>query len=253
MEQLEAPIHCRHCGNIGICQVRASYTYEIDVNGVPDDTGYVNNSQDEQRMWFLFQCTACSRPILAECVIPEQEKFGEVPEVFKYGIQYSEIKPDFPVILFDEHSPNERILYPQKETGKDDWIDWLPSGVERAYRSALKVQTVDAEAFAIMVGRTLEEICDSEKATGNRLVDKIKSLANSGRIPQVLADMFTQLRLLRNLAAHADTSGYTVTERDVPIIREFLDAILEYLYIAKRKIDDLERRIKGEEPMSWII
>ena len=78
------------------------------------------------------------------------------------------------------------------------------------------------------------------------MVDKIKSLANSGRIPQVLADIFTQLRLLRNLAAHADKSDYTVTESDVPIIREFIDAILEYLYIVRWKIDYLEKQIKGE-------
>lgn len=252
MEQLESPIRCGHCGNVGICQVKASYTYEIEVNGIPDDYGYVNDSQDEQRMWFLFQCTACSRPILAECIVPERKKFGEVPEVFRRGIQYSEIKPDFPVILFDDHSPNERILYPQNEAVKGDWTWVLPDGVRHTYQAALKVQSVDAEAFAIMVGRTLEEICSAEKATGNRLVDKIKSLANAGRIPQVLADMFTQLRLLRNLAAHADKSDYTVTEKDVSIIREFIDAILEYLYIVRWKIDYLEKQMKGE-PMFEIL
>jgi hypothetical protein len=169
MEQLEAAIHCRHCGNIGICRVKASYTYEIEVCRVPDDDFYPKDDEHEQRMWFLFQCTACSRPILAECVIPDRKKFGEIPEIFRHDIQYSELKPGFPVILFDEFSRDERILYPQNETNKDDWTWVLPAEVQRAYQSALKVQNVDAEAFAIMVGRTLEEICNAEKATGKRL------------------------------------------------------------------------------------
>src|ERR1700730_4199390 len=156
MERLEAPIHCRHCGNVGICRVKASYTFEINVSRVPDDYDYPPDDEYEQRMWFLFQCTACSRPILAECVIPDRKNFGETPEVFRHDIQHTEAKQDFPVILFDEFSPNERILYPQKENTEDDWTWVLPGRVRRAYQSALKVQSVNAEAFAIMIGRTLE-------------------------------------------------------------------------------------------------
>ncbi len=69
MEQLEATIMCGHCGNVGNCKVKASYTYDILAEGA---------DEHEQRMWFLFQCPACSRPILAECVIvvEEKENFG---------------------------------------------------------------------------------------------------------------------------------------------------------------------------------
>ncbi len=130
------------------------------------------------------------------------------------------------------------------KTIKNQWM--LPHKVSQAYRAALRVQKVDAGAFAIMVGRTLEEICYHEKAKGKVLADKIKSLADTGRIPQVLADMVAQLRLLRNLAAHATEEDYMVKEEDVPIIREFIDAILEYLYIAPMKITHLRDRINGK-------
>jgi len=94
-----------------------------------------------------------------------------------------------------------------------------------------------------MIGRTLEVICHHEKAKGRVLADKIKDLADSGRIPQILASMAGQLRLIRNLAIHADEDSYEVKEKDVPIIHEFVDAILEYLYIAPAKIAQLQKRI----------
>lgn len=240
MEQLEAMIKCGHCGNVGNCRVQAKYTYEILVEA---------SHEYDQRMWFLFQCPACSRPILGECAIVDREKFGELPEVFKCDLQYANGMagkagdPAAPM-LFQEFSSSNKILYPQDKTIEYQWM--LPSGVYHAYHAALRVQKADARAFAIMVGRTLEEICRHEKVRGNVLADKIKSLADSMRIPQVLADMFTQLRLLRNLAAHANEDDYIIREEDVPIIREFIDAILEYLYIAPMKISHLQDRISGK-------
>ena len=71
------------------------------------------------------------------------------------------------------------------------------------------------------------------------LAERLKNLANSGRIPQTLAEMAQQLRLLRNLGAHDDE----VTEEDVPIILDFLEAILEYLYVAPAKIAAVQARL----------
>ena len=240
MEQLEATIKCGHCGNVGNCKVQASYTFEILVEA----TG-----EYDQRMWFLFQCPACSRPILSECVIVEREKFGELPEVFKGDFHFAagyagRVGDPAGPMLFEEFSSGNKILYPQDKTIEHQWV--LPYRVSLAYNAALRVQKADPGAFAIMVGRTLEEICRHEKAKGKVLADKIKSLADSGRMPQVLAEMIEQLRLLRNLAAHANEDDYVVEEEDVPIIREFIDAILEYLYIAPTKITHLQDRISGK-------
>lgn len=238
MEQLEVPIKCGHCGNVGSCKVRASYTFEILVEAT---------SEYDQRMWFLFQCPACSRPILGECIIVEKEKLGELPKIF--GLHFAngntgKVGDPVQPILFEEFSDDNKILYPRDKALEYQWR--VPYRVSLAYTAALKVQKADAGAFAIMVGRTLEEICHHEKAKGKVLADKIKSLADSGRIPQVLADMLAQLRLLRNLAAHANEDNYIVKEDDVPIIREFIDAVLEYLYIAQAKITDLQDRINGK-------
>lgn len=240
MEQLEAMIKCGHCGNVGNCKVQATYTYEILVEAA---------GEYDQRMWFLFQCPACSRPILGECVIVDREKFGELSEVFKCDLHFAGGRagragdPAGPM-LFEEFSSSNKILYPQDKTIESGWM--LPYKVSLAYSAALRVQKADPGAFAIMVGRTLEEICRHEKAEGKVLADQIKSLADSERIPHVLADMIAQLRLLRNLAAHANEDDYVVKEEDLPIIREFIDAILEYLYIAPKKITHLQDRISGK-------
>lgn len=55
--------------------------------------------------------------------------------------------------------------------------------------------------------------------------------------------MADQIRLIRNFGAHAD-AGYSVTREDIPVMLDFLDAILEYLYIAPTS----SRECKG----SWI-
>lgn len=75
------------------------------------------------------------------------------------------------------------------------------------------------------------------------MAQKLDDLAKSGRIPTILAEMAQQVRLLRNLAAH--DAEDEVTEKDVPIIMEFLEAILEYLYVAPAKIEAVQKRLKS--------
>ena len=58
--------------------------------------------------------------------------------------------------------------------------------------------------------------------------------------------MAHQIRLICNIGAHDAEDD--VTEEDVPIILDFLEAILEYLYIAHAKIEALQARLaKADE------
>jgi hypothetical protein len=58
----------------------------------------------------------------------------------------------------------------------------------------------------------------------------------------VLAEMAQQLKELRNLGAH--DAEDEVTNEDVPTIISFLEAILEYLYVAPAKIAVVRARLK---------
>src|SRR5258708_24080245 len=54
--------------------------------------------------------------------------------------------------------------------------------------------------------------------------------------------MAHQLRHIRNFGAHADIS-YQVTEQDIPVLLEFLNAILEYLYVTRDKLTRVQKRL----------
>src|SRR5712691_5533290 len=138
-----------------------------------------------------------------------------------------------------QHSNYKRkVLYPISRPELPN----LPVKIEKAYRAALKVQKVEPNACAVLVGRTLEAACNHEKAPGRVLAEKLTYLANAGRIPQTLAEMAHHLKELRNLGAH--DAEDTVTEEDVPIILDFLEAILEYLYVAPAKVAAVQARLK---------
>lgn len=63
-------------------------------------------------------------------------------------------------------------------------------------------------ASAIMVRRTLEEICDEEVAEGGNLKSRIKDLRGQITVPDELLEGMQDLRLLGNDAAHIEAWTY---------------------------------------------
>jgi hypothetical protein len=72
-------------------------------------------------------------------------------------------------------------------------------------------------------------------------MQKLNDLAVSGRMPQTLAQMGQQLRVIRNMGAH--DAEDEVTADDIPIILDLIEAILEYLYVAPAKIAAAQNRL----------
>ena len=157
---------------------------------------------------FLLECNTCSKPTLIEVNTDE--------------------------VLVDVY---QSILYPPAPTSLTN----LPQKIEKAYLAAIKVKNIEPNACAVLVGRTLEAACNHEQAQGRSLAQKLNYLAQNGRIPNTLAEMARHLKELRNLGAH--DAEDEVTEQDVPIILDFLEAILEYLYVAPAKIEAVRARL----------
>ncbi|MGZ3644246.1 MAG: DUF4145 domain-containing protein [Ktedonobacteraceae bacterium] len=132
---------------------------------------------------------------------------------------------------------HEKLLYPSTDIPLTN----IPQKIDRAYTAAIKVKNIEPNACAVLVGRTLEAACNHEQAQGRTLAQKLNYLAENGRIPNTLAEMARQLKELRNLGAH--DAEDEVTEQDVPIILDFLEAILEYLYVAPAKIEAVRTRL----------
>ncbi|SRR6266849_2422103 len=227
MEALTLFERCGHCGNTGHYKIVAKHEYSHD----EDET---------HRKWFLLQCSTCSEPTLAKCIEFISDPFDAYP--FTSPGHYVTSDGKIHHVFSDGTIRIEEVLFPIDMIKKHKYI--IPNEVKRAYDAALKVQQIEPNAFAVLIGRNLEVICSCEHANGKTLAEKIKDLSNKGRIPQSLNEMAGQLRQLRNLAAHAAEDE--VTDKDTPVIREFVDAILEYLYIAPSKIANLQARLDNK-------
>lgn len=130
------------------------------------------------------------------------------------------------------------VLYPTPARE----VEGLPEDVAKAYKAARAVRMIDANAFAVLLGRVLELICLDRKAEGKDLSEQLKDLASKGEIPGPLADMAHQLRFLRNVGAHATLGELTTSE--VPILDDLCSAILEYVYTAPHRVEKVANRIK---------
>ena len=209
---------CNHCGNFTLIDVLWEETHNTtweETHNPKDELNFFTFDQGTMKLR-LSRCIVCSEITLKE-VLNYEDKFGDF---------YSE----------------EKIYYPITKTFSNN----LPSTVNRAYWTALKVKPIDPNAFAVSVGRTLEAAYNHERAQGRNLTQKLDFLVQNGRIPKTLAEMAKQLKELRNLGAHDDEDE--VTEEDIPIILEFLEAILEYLYVAPAKIEAVRTRLKRSTP-----
>jgi hypothetical protein len=107
---------------------------------------------------------------------------------------------------------------------------YLPYSVQKAYEAALKARSIDANAYAILLGRMLEAVCEDRKAKGKDLYDKLVVLAEKGEIPNNLVGVAHELRKLRNVGVHEPLGG--LSKDEIPILDDLSRAILEYLYIA---------------------
>ncbi len=214
MSDTTRSMHCGHCGKLTIFEVRG----EGNKDGAKIDYNY-HDGQDITT-WRILECQRCKKPTIEEVKTSYDLIFDEVygsmePTSFEIAILYPEVRP---------HLTN------------------LPEPIEKNYRSALKIHNIEPSACAVLVGRTLEAVCKYEKVIGKTLSDKVNNLVNSDRIPLTLAQMAHQLRQIRNLGAH--DAEDEVTEEDVPVILDFLEAILEYLYVAPAKIAAVQARLK---------
>jgi len=118
----------------------------------------------------------------------------------------------------------------------------LPESIEKAYRAAIKVKSIDANAFGVLVGRVLEMVCTDRSANGNTLYLKLKDLATKGEIPSKLVDVADKLRVLRNVGAHAELGELTPGE--VPIVDDLCRALLDYIYTAPHLAERAESSLK---------
>jgi len=210
---------CGHCGKRAVFHERASGTqYGAEL----DDPYTTHYDGQTLTTWRILECAVCAKPTFVEETVVY---YYDVDNVQKFRVV---------------NSAETTVLYPEAKAAKTPLTN-LPETIEKRYKATLKVQDIEPRSCAVLAGVTLEAVCNHENATGRTLAAKINNLVNSDRIPPTLAQMARQLKQLRNLGAH--DAKDEITEEDVPIILDFLEAILEYLYVAPAKVAAVQARL----------
>jgi len=126
-------------------------------------------------------------------------------------------------------------------------IDFDPKGIPQAIvETFTEALTCRAEglhvAAAIMIRRTLEELCEEKAATGNTLKDRIAALQSTVVLPKELFVALDDLRLLGNDAAHIEAKTYSsIGQAEIDIGIELTKEVLKAVY----QLDDLLSRLRA--------
>lgn len=94
-------------------------------------------------------------------------------------------------------------------------------------------------AGAIMVRKTLEELCSDRNAKGKNLRDRIQSLKTKLILPEELLEGLDSLRLLGNDAAHIESKEFGKIGNDevgiaIELTKEILKAVYQYSSLLER-------------------
>jgi hypothetical protein len=130
----------------------------------------------------------------------------------------------------DQANKSPKVSYPAERIDFDAVN--IPTAVIGALEEAITCHANKCFiASAIMVRKTLEELCRERGATGGNLKERIKALGTKVVLPTELLDGLDDLRLLGNDAAHIESTEYDkVGQEEVEIGIEFAKEVLKAVY-----------------------
>ena len=205
---------CGHCRKEAVLIVRA----QNESQPTFDDT----YSGQEITVFRVLVCSLCNEPTL------EQSR-----------IEYSFERDGDGTGLTIPIAAEKKILYPGAKTTKA--LPDIPTMIAKEYEATLRVRDVSSNACAVLARRTLEAIFIHQGATGGSLYQKIDTLLKSTSIPPLLADVAHIGRHIGNLGAHFEKGE--ATDEDVAVMLDFLETILEYLYVIPAKVAVVKARL----------
>lgn len=132
--------------------------------------------------------------------------------------------------VIDIHSGEILVTHPSDAIPFDK--ENIPEKVLNAFQEAIISHSNNCFiASAIMIRKTLEEICSNRGATGKNLYSRLEDLGTRIVIPKELLEGMQELRLLGNDAAHIESSTFDeVGKNEVEISIEFTKEILKAVY-----------------------
>ena len=126
-----------------------------------------------------------------------------------------------------------KILYPDISTNKKD----VPKSIVSAFESAKKVEKIDSSVCALSLRRVLELICKDKNGTGKTLEEKIQDLVQKNVLPITFDEACKHIRIIGNEGAH--DNYLSIPKSELKTLIEYLDSIINYLYVIPAKIKRL--------------
>lgn len=97
-------------------------------------------------------------------------------------------------------------------------------------------------AAAIMIRRTLEELCEHKNAAGDNLKLRISALQTTVVLPRELLEALDDLGLLGNDAVHIEAKTYnSIGAEEIEVAIAVTKEILKAVY----QLEDLVSRLRG--------
>jgi hypothetical protein len=192
---------------------------------------YARNPQPQGSPHLALRCPECRQRGTFESVSVVDVAHSQVGGATRFTGQRRCPNPECRFLVFVMHD-GSRIL----ESYPPELLDFDSKDIPQAISQALgEAITCHAHrcytAAAIMVRKTLEELCNDRGATGANLRDRIKSLGSAIIIPPELLVALDDLRLLGNDAAHIESQIYKqVGKEEVEIAIEFTKEVLKAVY-----------------------
>jgi hypothetical protein len=145
-----------------------------------------------------------------------------------------------------EATDHDYLLYSAPaETLDFDTTD-LPTSVEAALaEAAVSFSSGCYVAAAVMIRKTLEEVCHERGVTGDNLKKRIEALSKKVILPPELIEGLDSLRLLGNDAAHIESQtfnqvGRTEVQVSFDVVKELLKGVYQYSALIQR-LNDLKK------------
>jgi hypothetical protein len=201
-------IHCYYClARVDAETVGATYGAE---------------SESERYRVSLLKCPSCHQPLVARDELVEDGQFGE-PDVWSAPVR----------------------VWPSPESD-------LPPSIPSLIRASLIEANLSRRAGAftasvVMTGRALEAMCRHFETKSKVFAHGLKELLDREIIDKRLFRWSEELRVHRNLAAHATDEQFS--HDDAEDLFTFATAICDYVFVLKEKFDSfMERKEAKKRP-----
>lgn len=197
------PKTCGHCGRERTLENKGMVELTSNVQEI--DHGAYREEIDFKRIAEVFYCSACGEVTLTRYLWMDQ--------------------------YFDAETVDVEVLYPEPQA-----LEGISDEVRFRYGAMLELQHAP-DAFAVRAGRLLEAICADQgvSAEGLSQREEINALLDQADLPKPLVSQAHLIYTYRNYGGH--TKEFEVEEDDVPLIRGFIEALLDFLYRGPANLD----------------